>query len=188
MTDKKAMKDFRTDVKNQWTFPLFFGARLESAAGYLKIPAETISPLYKEFWKQFSGVKAWQDELLEFYHEHGYVECMTGRRRRGPMSLNQIYNSPVQGTAAEIVMDAMCRLSETGDPELQPNMNIHDDLTWIDVPADRVDVLAERMIGMMLDVPFSWAKIVPISVEASIGENWLDMSEFGTFSSDEWGK
>src|SRR5262249_26087596 len=34
-TDKKVMKNFRTDIKNQWTFPLFFGAKLESAAGFL---------------------------------------------------------------------------------------------------------------------------------------------------------
>ncbi len=38
----KAMKDFRTDIKNQWTFPLFFGARDASVAGYLKIPVEII--------------------------------------------------------------------------------------------------------------------------------------------------
>lgn len=187
LTDKKAMKDFRTDVKNQWTFPLFFGAKLSSAAGYLKMPEDTIKPLYDEFWRQFSGVKAWQDGLLKFYHEHGYVECLTGRRRRGPLSLNQIYNSPIQGSAAEIVMDAMCRLSETGDPELQPNINIHDDLTYIDVPVERVDTIAERIVGEMLRVPFKWAQSVPISVEMSVGENWLEMEEVATYSSDEWG-
>lgn len=188
LTDKKAMKDFRTDVKNQWTFPLFFGARLSSAAGYLKIPEDVIKPHYNEFWKQFSGVKAWQDKLLDFYNEHGYVECLTGRRRRGPLSLNQVYNSPVQGTAAEIVCDAMSRLSEIGDPVYQPNMNIHDDLTWTRIPANRVDEIAERIITEMLDVPFEWAKIVPVSVEMSIGANWLAMEDFGTFSSDEWRK
>ncbi len=185
-TDKKVMKDFRTDIKNQWTFPLFFGAKLESAAGYLSIPPNVLKPHYEEFWHQFSGVKDWQDETWKFYEQNGYVECLTGRRRRGPLSLNQVMNSPVQGTAAEIVMDAMARLSETGDRELQPEINIHDDFTYCTIPNDRLEQIAEKIIGLMLDVPFEWAHIVPISVEASVGPNWCDLEEIGTFSSDKW--
>lgn len=187
LTDKKAMKDFRTDVKNQWSFPLFFGAKLESAAGYLNMPPEIIKPLYNEFWRQFAGVKEWQERLIEFYKEHGYVECLTKRRRHGPLSLNQIINSPVQGTAAAIVLDAMDRLSETEDPELQPEINIHDDLTWARVPEGRVDDIAEKILGIMLKPAFPWIN-VPLTVEGAIGSNWLEMEEFGTFSSDEWFK
>lgn len=188
LKDKKAMKNFRTDIKNQWTFPLFFGARLESAAGYLDIPEDIIRPHYNAFWKQFSGVKEWQEDQLKFYHEMGYTECLTGRRRRGPMSLNQVMNSPVQGTAAEIVMTAMCRLSELNDPELQPEINIHDDLTFLRVPVNKVDDVAERVIDIMLDVPYEWAKIVPITVEISVGTNWMELKDAGTFSSATWGK
>jgi uracil-DNA glycosylase family 4 len=186
-TDKKVMKDFRTDIKNQWTFPLIFGARLESVAGYLDIPIEDLEPEFNEFWRIFHRIKEWQDDLVEFYHEYGYVECLTKRRRRGPLSLNQIINSPIQGTAAEIVMDAMSRLSEIGDPELQPEINIHDDLTYVRMPADRIDDVAEKIINEMLAVPFKWVN-VPISVEMSVGDNWLDMEEVATFSSDTWFK
>lgn len=186
-TDKKVMKDFRTDIKNQWTFPLFFGATLQSAAGYLKIPEEDLAPEYDRFWKVFADAKRWQEEQLEFYRENGYVECLTGRRRRGPLTTNQVYNSPVQGTAAEIVMDAMCRLSETGDPDLQPNINIHDDFTYCDVPLERVDEIAEKVITAMLDVPYDFVN-VPIAVEASVGPDWLNLEEFGKFSSATWFK
>ena len=185
LTDKKIMKDFRTDVKNQWTFPLFFGASPMSAAGYLKIPENVVRPLYREFWKQFAGVKDWQETQIDFYNKYGYVECLTGRRRRGPLSVNKVLNSPIQGTAAEIVMDAMCRLSELNDWELQPEINIHDDLTWVRVPEKKVEQIAEKIITVMLDVPFDWVN-VPITVEASVGDNWMEMDEFGAFSSDEW--
>src|SRR5216684_2280020 len=96
---------------------------------------------------------------MESYEELGYVECLTGRRRRGPMSLNQVINSPVQGTAAEIVLDGMSRLSEIGDPELQPEINIHDDLTFCRVPIKKIDTIAERVIDEMLDVPFDWVNV-----------------------------
>jgi DNA polymerase-1 len=183
--DPKAMKKLRTDIKNGWTFPLFFGAKLESAAGYMKIPVEAAQPLYREFWKQFSGVKAWQDQQLKFYNEYGYVECLTGRRRRGPLTVNKVMNSPIQGTAAEIVMDAMCRLYEDGDPELQPEINIHDDLTFVRVPLERAEQIAERVVDTMLKVPFDFVN-VPISVELSEGPNWLEMEEVGSYFSDTW--
>lgn len=187
LKDKGAMKKFRTDVKNQWTFPLFFGARLESAAGYLKIPEAVIKPEYEEFWRIFSGVKDWQEQQLEHYREHGWVACLTGRRRHGPLSTNQVYNTPVQGTAAEIVMDGMCRLSESGDPDLQPEINIHDDLTFVRVPIESVDVVAEKVLDTMLAVPFEWVN-VPITVEMSEGPNWMSLEDVGAFSSAEWFK
>jgi uracil-DNA glycosylase family 4 len=194
LKDKKVMKDFRTDIKNQWTFPLFFGARDASVAHYLQIPVEIIHDEVRNFWRMFPTAKKWQNGLLDFYREHGYVECLTGRRRRGPMTSNQIFNSPVQGTAAEIVLDAMSRLSETGNPELQPELNIHDDLTFIRCPLKRVDDIAEQVINTMLGVPFKWAHVVPIAVEMSMGRNWCDLEELkdkdgktiSVYSSDTW--
>lgn len=187
-TDKKVMKSFRTDIKNQWTFPLFFGCTMQSAAGYLNIPIDVIEPLYEEFWEMFAGVKAWQERQVEFYQEHGYVECLTGRRRRGPLTNHQIFNSPVQGTAAEIVLDAMSRLSERCSDEddvLQPEINIHDDLTFLRVPEAKVEEYTEEIITEMLKVPFDWIN-VPITIEVAHGDNWRDMEEIGDFSSDEW--
>lgn len=188
LKDKKVMKDFRTDIKNQWTFPLFFGAKDTSVAGYLNIPLSIIKPHVRAFWKEFSGVKVWQEKQLLSYQEVGYTESLTGRRRHGPLSLNQVYNSPIQGTAAEVVMDAMCRLSETHDPQLQPEINIHDDLTFLRVSEKNVDVVAEKIITHMLAVPFKWAHVVPITVEMAVGKNWAELEEVGNYSSDTWMK
>jgi DNA polymerase-1 len=196
LTDKKVMKDFRTDIKNQWTFPLFFGATAHSVAGYLQIPQDIIEEQIEEFWKMFPEAKNWQDGLIRFYQKNGYVECMTGRRRRGPLTTNQLINAPVQGTACEIVLDAMSRLSETGDPELQPEINIHDDLTFLRVRTERAEAVAEKVVDTMLMVPFKWAHIVPITVEMSMGKNWCELEELkdetgktiSVYSSDEWRK
>jgi len=191
---KKAIKDFRTDIKNQWTFPLFFGAKLESVAGYLKIPVHTVKPHFNAFWKQFSGVKEWQEDVIKFYHEYGYTECLTGRRRHGPMALNQIINSPVQGTEAEIVCDGWSRLFETKDDELCPELMIHDDLTFVRIEEDRAEAVATTVLDTLLTTPFEWIN-VPITVELSSGRNWMPydketnpygLAEIGAFSSDTW--
>jgi len=185
LTDKKIMKDFRTDIKNQWTFPLVFGAQLSSISEYLKIPENYIEPQIRTFWQEFSGIKDWQEKLLDFYRHNGYVECLTKRRRHGPLSINKVYNSGVQGTAADIVMDGMCRISELNDWELQPEFNIHDDLTFVRVKEDGVDDIAEKVITEMLSVPFDFVN-VPITVEMSMGPNWGELKEVQTFSSDTW--
>lgn len=186
LTDKKAMKDFRTDIKNQWTFPLVFGATLKSVAEYLRIPENIIKVQYDTFWDQFSGIHDWQKQLKKFYQENGYVETFLGRRRHAPLSDNKIYNSPVQGVTAELVMDAFCRLSETNDPVLQAELQIHDDITFFRVPDKKAEHYLEQIISIMLSTPFEWAKIVPIAVEASLGYDWLGMHEVGIYSSDEW--
>ncbi len=196
LTDKKAMKDFRTDIKNQWTFPLFFGAKLESVAGYLKIPVHIVKPHFNAFWKQFSGVRDWQEDVIKFYHEYGYTECLTGRRRHGPMSLNQIINSPVQGTEAEIVCDGWSRLFETEDEELCPELMIHDDLTFVRIDEDRAEAVATKVLDTLLTTPFDFIN-VPVTVELSSGKNWMSydkeinpdgLKEIGSYSSDLWFK
>jgi uracil-DNA glycosylase family 4 len=191
---KKIIKDFRTDIKNQWTFPLFFGAKLESVAGYLNIPVHIVRPHYNAFWKQFAGVYTWQDGVLKFYNEYGYTECLTGRRRHGPMALNQIVNSPVQGTEAEIVCDGWSRLFETKDDELCPELMIHDDLTFVRIEEDRAEEVATKVLDILLTVPFEFVN-VPITIELSAGRNWMPydkelnpegLEEIGAFSSDTW--
>lgn len=200
LKDKDVMKDFRTDIKNQWTFPLFFGAQLESVAEYLKIPVEEVQEPFRKFKKEFAGVFNWQETLMQFYYKHGYVENMLGRRRRAPMSKNEIINTPIQGTACEIVMDGMNRLSEmattTGDDNFQPNINIHDDLTFVPLEA-KVDYYLERIIPEMLNCKFPFIN-VPLTLEVSIGMNLMPfdeknpdlnpegMREIFKASSDDW--
>jgi DNA polymerase-1 len=185
LKDKETMKRFRTDVKNQFVFPLFFGATLRKASSELSIPMEVVKPIYDDFWKTFEGVKQYQDRMERDYKKKGYVECLTGRRRRAPLSYNQIVNSPVQGTASDIVVDGMNRLSETEEWYLQANLNIHDSLVF-EIDDDKLDDHVEVIVREMLNCRYEWIN-VPLTVEVSIGyENWQDMEPVGTFSSDEW--
>jgi DNA polymerase-1 len=186
-TDQKVMGLFRKDINNQWTFPLFFGAQLSTVAEYINIPENYLKQPFNEFWKTFSGVRDWQEELRKFYNTYGYVEQLSGRRRHGPLSFNQLINSPVQGMACEIVMDGMNRLSKLGNPVYQANLNVHDDLTFMWGNVNKVDEYAETVISSMLAVPFKFIN-VPLTVEMSIGPDWLNMKKVGTYSSDTWGK
>lgn len=190
LTDKKVMKAFRTDIKNQWTFPLFFGAKLYGISQFLQIPEETLEPLMDEFWRTFHGVADWHERLRKEYYETGAVRHLNGRLSRAPLSFNQMINYPIQGIEAEIVMEAYTKLSkratDTGDINWQPNIEVHDDLTFI-LPARQVDHYVDGIVTDMLDIQRDYIN-VPLTVEVSIGDNWLDMEEVLVASSDTWKK
>jgi uracil-DNA glycosylase family 4 len=189
LEDAAAMKEFRGDVKNQWTFPLFFGSALDSVCRNLQMPKDVVKPLFTKFWDTFAGVKAWQDRVLSGYEENGYVEMLTGRRRHGPLSGNESINTPIQGTASDIVTEGMVILSriahEEGLPDLQPCINIHDDLTFY-LPDLLLDAHIERIAKEMCSVRFPFIN-VPITVEVSVGKTWDAQEEIGVFSSTDFG-
>lgn len=181
--DKASLKKLRDTVKGGWVFALFFDAQLGTACAQVGIPEDARSRrLYDGFWKQFSGVRDWQERLKADYRRTGYVECLTGRRRHGPLRDTQLVNAPIQGTACEIVMDAMNRLSELGDWHLQPFLNVHDDLTFL-MPESGYEEYVIRAARTMVQVPFSFVN-VPITAEVSTGLNWCDQEGVMDFSSD----
>jgi uracil-DNA glycosylase family 4 len=196
--DKKKMKQLRDLAKNQWVFPLFFGAALESAGNYLAIDPSYLENIYNEFWEEFKGVKRWHEEILTFFKKHRYVETLTGRRRHWgddkPMSPNQAINMPIQGTAGEIVADAMERLDalamEREEPWLAPVLNVHDDLTNY-IPnkylGKRRTEEAMELIGKTMCLsPYPFIN-VPLIVEQSVGETWDALEEVRVYKSTEYG-
>lgn len=187
LKDKPVMKKFRDEVKNKWTFPLFFGSRMEACAELLKIPESYIAPEHRKFIRMFEGVFEWHERQQKFYQEHGYVEDLFGLRRHGPLSVNRVINSPIQMLEGVIVMDAMNRLSrrayEMGDWNYQPNIQIHDDLTSF-MPETKLDKYVGEVVNIMLDVKHFKFINVPITLEVSIGKNLFKMKPVLDASSD----
>jgi len=94
----------RSDIKNVMVFPAFYGASMYSIATYLRLKESVVRPIFAEFWEMHKDVKVWQDRVRRSFDTHGYVETLTGRRRYGPMPYNAVINSPIQGSASDIVV------------------------------------------------------------------------------------
>jgi uracil-DNA glycosylase family 4 len=185
--DEKGLKTLRQEAKNGWVFPQLFGSSVRSCAEQLHLPEDVAEDLASEFWDTFRKVKKWQEGLMTKYSKTLYVETLGGRKRRGPMTKNQIINHPIQGTAFDIVGEAMCVLSEQataeGDAYKQPELNVHDDLTFILPQADhleRIDVIAREMCKPRFDYIN-----VPLIVEASTGPRWHELKEIKVYRSHE---
>lgn len=183
--DKKLFKHYRNKAKNGFVFASFFGASGATCADHLSIPEDIGYQLSNEFWEQFPGVKWWHTKLHSFYKHNGYITGLSGFQRRAPVAYTEVINTPIQSDEAVMVFDAMIRLTERQEWDYYTNFTVHDDLSFI-WPKERIDEYAEVVIDTMLDCPFEWSKIVPISVEMSVGKTWDRMEEIGNYESDQW--
>ncbi|MCZ6646142.1 MAG: DNA polymerase I [SAR324 cluster bacterium] len=136
------------------------------------------------FFEKYQSVRALQDELMDKARKEGYAETKLGRRRYLPeinsnngfaarISEGMAINTPIQGTAAEIIKLAMIsldrRLNEEG---LRSKMvlTIHDELLF-DARRDEVELLQKLAREEMEN---AMELKVPLKVEMGLGENWLE--------------
>lgn len=185
----KQRKEYRGLIKNKLVFPAFFGASLNSVAGYLDIDVADAKVVFEQFWDTFQGVKQWQDRLVGQYHARRFTECATGRRRYGPFpNKSVVLNSPVQGTACDIVIEAMTRISDhahaTNQPWLHARIQIHDDLTFI-IPEEHLESSVAYIMEEMVK-PLGPFCRVPLSVEAEVGTDWSNQKEYASLRGEAW--
>jgi DNA polymerase-1 len=180
-------KKLRDETKNRWVFPQFFGSSFRSCASGLSLPEHLAEDLAREFWDEFKGVQKWQKKIMEGYKQNLYVETLSGRKRRGAMSKNELINHPIQGTAADIVTEAMTALSVLADleedDEYQADLNVHDDLSFMLLDAS-MDVKIPIIAREMCRHRFPYI-IVPLIVEVQVGVRWHELKEIGVYRSNE---
>lgn len=184
--DKAIRKALRQECKSRWVFALFYGSHIRSCAASFNLPMDIAEMLSDEFWDEFAGTLRWQERLIKKYEKNLYVETLSGRRRRGVISNNELINHPIQGSACDIVTEAMNVLSikaqTMDDDHLQPIFNGHDDLTFY-LPDEgmesRLDIISTEMCRHRFDYIN-----VPIVLEVKIGTRWNDLHEIGVYRSN----
>ncbi|MEC9383753.1 MAG: DNA polymerase, partial [SAR324 cluster bacterium] len=128
-------------------------------------------------------IHALQERFLEQARKEGFTETLFGRRRYLPdingkgllkrMAEGAAINTPIQGSAAEIIKLAMITVDRRiREKQMQSRMilTVHDELVF-DTLKDEVDELCEMVQQTMEKVV---GLEVPLLVEIGKGENWLD--------------
>jgi DNA polymerase-1 len=165
-------------------FGIIYGISAFGLAQRLKITRTEAAELIDTYFKLYPAVRKYMDDAVAKARETGYAVTMLGRRRtlRDIKSRNatarmaaerDAINTPVQGTAADMIKLAMVRVSRAlKEAGLKAKMvlQIHDELLF-DVPKDEVEQVKEiavrEMTGaMQLDVP--------LEVSVGVGSNWLE--------------
>lgn len=156
---------------------------LADSLGISRTEAKTIIDSYK---KEFSGIQKYMDDTINFAREHGYVQTLMGRKRwlkdinssnftvRGFAERNAI-NSPVQGTAADMIKLAMQKVHAAMKKEGMKSkmiLQVHDELVF-DALREEVNELKPLILENM-ESAMVLPNEVPIIAECGKGENWLE--------------
>jgi DNA polymerase-1 len=176
-------KEMRSKAKAV-NFGIIYGQGAFGLSQNLNISRGEAKDIIDSYFTQFSRLKAYQQENMEFARKNGYVETLLGRRRylpdiqsanavvRGFAERNAI-NAPIQGSAADIIKIAMIRIHE----EMQRQnfrskmiMQVHDELVF-DVYRDELERLKLLVEDKMCNAV---TMRVPLAVEMDTGENWLE--------------
>ncbi len=134
------------------------------------------------YFERYPGVKQFMDECVKKGHELGYAETLFGRRRelyelqssnRNVRSFGEraAMNTPVQGTAADIIKLAMVRVEKRLREEgykAELILQVHDELV-VECPLDEADAVSDIIADAMQNV----VKLkVPLVAEVTRGKDW----------------
>lgn len=171
-------KEKRGVVKNA-TFAMIYGGGNQKVAETAGVSIEEIQALRELFFTKFKNFKIWQKDTASFERRNGYVESLFGKRRRAPMSYNEMLNHASQSSASDMCITAMVQINRRYDVMF----TIHDDIT-IQVEEDKVEDAIMYMTDCMLTVPWVYMrnsrwlkKYVPLGIEASVGKTWGTMED-----------
>ena len=176
-------KEQRTAAKAV-NFGIVYGISDFGLAGQLDITRKRAKSYIEQYLDKYSGIKKFMDEIVEEAKEQGYVETLFHRRRYIPELKSNNYlvrqfgsraamNTPIQGTAADIMKIAMInvfkRIQQEGiDAKIV--LQVHDELIL-----ECGKEYAEEAKHILKEEMENAARLrIPLKVELSEASNWYD--------------
>ncbi|MCQ2100486.1 MAG: DNA polymerase I [Fibrobacter sp.] len=174
--------DMRRDAKVV-NFGVLYGMTAFRLSRDLKIPMGQAKDFITGYFDMFQGVQMFIESTKANAHRDGYVETLTGRRRyiagidssdrmESQMAERMAVNTPVQGSAADLIKIAMIRIQKRINDEALPlrmMLQVHDELVF-ECPRNRVDELSAMVKSEMEN---AMKLQVPLVASVGFGENWL---------------
>lgn len=182
----KVTKDQRRVAKSV-NFGIVYGQSPYGLSQTLKIDQHKAAEYIYRYFDIHRGIKEYVTSVIAKAHKDGYVETLFGYRRMLPNINSTIYpqregeermaiNTPVQGTAAEILKLAMIELEKklkVAFPSARMLLTVHDELV-VEAPTQETKKVAKLMQEVMEGI----VKLcVPIDVDVEAGSSWGEMSK-----------
>ncbi len=176
-------REMRAQAKTV-NFAVIYGQTQFALARNLRIERSQAAQYIKAFFEQYAGVKRYMDEVVDKARREGVTHTVFGRVRKVP-DLNSknrqlreaaervARNTPIQGTAADIIKLAMVAIGKALDARgLQSKMllSVHDELIF-EAPENEEAELERLVVELMQGA----AKMdVPLLVDHGWGSSWGD--------------
>jgi DNA polymerase-1 len=176
-------KDQRRQAKTA-NFGIIYGISAFGLAQQLDCSRSEAKALIDGYFAAFPGVVDYIERQKELARQQGYAVTLFGRKRYLPdivshnatvrsFAERNAVNSPIQGTAADIIKMAMVAISNRLKAEglkTRMIMQVHDELNF-NVPVNEVDRVREIVVNEMQNVVHL---TVPLIADCGVGKNWLE--------------
>lgn len=165
-------------------FGIIYGISAFGLSERLSISRSEAKSLIDDYFESFPGVKLYIERCIANARDNGYVETLLKRRRylpditsrnanvRGYAERNAV-NSPIQGTAADIIKIAMINIARRlKESNLRTEMilQVHDELNF-NVHREEIEQVKQLIQEEMEN---AYPLNVPLKVDIGIGQNWLE--------------
>ncbi len=166
-------------------FGIVYGLSAFGLAQRLAIPREDAQAFIDAYFERYKGVRIWLDRTIDEARRSGMVRTLLGRIRPIPDIHSKDYavrqfaertavNTPIQGTAADIIKIAMIRIWQMLQKKGLSSkilLQVHDELV-LESPEQEVKKVQEIVRHEMENaVPLQ----VPLRVDMGLGNSWMDM-------------
>ena len=182
MPSDQVTKQMRSHAKAV-NFGIVYGISDFTLARNLHISRAEARDYIDRYFARYPGVKAYLDAAVSSARELGYARTLMGRRRYLPEIHSSNFNvrafgercamnSPIQGTAADIIKLAMVRVHDAFRREglsARLVLQVHDEL-MVEAPEAEVPRVQKLLRECMENVI---ALAVPLKTDLSVGRNWL---------------
>lgn len=163
-------------------FGIIYGISAFGLAKNLHISPKEAGEYIDNYLRECSGVKDFMDSIVKKAHQDGYVTTLFGRRRYLPMLNSSNFtqrslaermamNTPIQGTAADIIKMAMNRASNAiakANLKSRILLQVHDELV-LEVIEAEIKQVSEILTEAMQDIV---SLKVPLTIDINYGKNW----------------
>lgn len=166
-------------------FSIIYGAGATNLSQQLDIKRAEAKDLIDQYFRSYPGLKHFMEDAVTNARESKFVKTLMGRRRylrdidsrngviRSHAERNAI-NTPIQGTAADMIKLAMIQIHRTFEQEAFRSrmiLQVHDELVF-DAHKDELEII-KPIIEEKMKHAIPGLK-VPILVEMGVGNNWLE--------------
>jgi DNA polymerase-1 len=178
-------KDQRARAKTV-NFGVIYGQSAHGLSQQLQISRAEAQAFIDQYFATYPGVRAYIERVKAEAHQTGQVRTLLGRIRDLSTDLNSrnravrefaeraAFNTPLQGSAADLMKLAMVRLYRKfqAQPAIQARMllQVHDELV-LEVPPEEMELVKSWVEEAMT---LSQCLRVPLVVDHHIGENWME--------------
>jgi len=163
-------------------FGIVYGQSAFGLAQQLRIPRSEANTYIKRFKERFPEIEEYRERTLAGAAETGFVETLLGRKRPVPDLTSGNFNAraaaervaintPVQGSAADLIKKAMLTVDARLRAEFPGQLlllQVHDELL-LEVDEDQADAVGEMVRTEMIG---ALELSVPLVVDLGIGRNW----------------